>query len=368
VFETYPVNHKLLEAGDYIFAIEAHTEHTGNVHIGTETNAAGVYYRVDTDGNDTVVTAVSGSHLLVRVNTTSEIVVSPAVSSRRAGLSEPIAIFGPAVTGLNITENTPITIKAGDEKVENVAATFINIGHADHSGNHPHHEIIISHAPFEHDTEYTVTVPAGVITGYDEELVWSFTTAGPLEAVHFSPSKDATNVALDAPVHVVFDRDIPWIASHLDHGVTITTGSADFPVDSVTIRRHELIIAHQNFTEGTTYTVTISESVIDELESPVSWSFTTTTSSTTAISKITETGVSVYPTITEGNITVVSEQGSLIKIVDLTGSVKATYRAADRQTEINLGNNKPGLYLVVIETGETVETHKVFLILNRLNK
>ncbi|MDR0768289.1 MAG: hypothetical protein LBE71_00005, partial [Dysgonamonadaceae bacterium] len=39
VFETYPVNHKLLEAGDYIFAIEAHTEHTGNVHIGTETNA-----------------------------------------------------------------------------------------------------------------------------------------------------------------------------------------------------------------------------------------------------------------------------------------------------------------------------------------
>jgi hypothetical protein len=37
-------------------------------------------------------------------------------------------------------------------------------------------KLIIDHADFEYETQYTVFVPAGAISGYDQNLTWTFTT------------------------------------------------------------------------------------------------------------------------------------------------------------------------------------------------
>jgi hypothetical protein len=57
---------------------------------------------------------------------------------------------------------------------------------------------------------------------------------------------------------------------------------------------------------------------------------------------------------------VVSDSGSRIQIVDITGVAKATYRSTGKETPIRL-DGANGLYFVVIENGKSVLTYKVVL-------
>jgi hypothetical protein len=194
--------------------------------------------------------------------------------------------------------------------------------------------------------------------------------------VNVFPENNATGVFLDAEIGVVFNKPVtkngfnPPVATitttNGHHGTVTVVGGVDYNTDGEDggISNATVTITHPDLESNTTYTVTLPAYSVGAWSEAITWTFTTG-STTTAIPGISVTGGKVYPTITEGNITVVSEPGSLIKIVDLTGRVKATYRAADRQTEIYLGD-RAGLYLVVVETSGTVETHKVFL--NGLNR
>lgn len=259
-FESYPVNQNLV-AGDYIFAVRS----TVSIGLGGEWDEdRGVYYEIDrTNGNKLLSTA--GRNLLIRVNTASDITLSPAVSSLTAGINEPLIIAGSAITGL--AASPAITIKKADNStnVTNIAATY--------AGG----KVTITHAAFEFNTTYTVTVPANTLTGYERELTWSFTTVSPLTPKTFSPTNGAANVALDATLSVSFDRNIPE-ESTLE-GITVATDE-ETPVAvsgvSATKNGSVLTIAHNPFEKRSTkYKVTIPASAISELTADTFWVFTT---------------------------------------------------------------------------------------------
>ena len=256
-FETYPVELDSLSAGAYIFAVRQ----TSNTSLGGEYDNNAVYYAIYRA--DSTLTSTAGTHLLIRVNTASDITLSPAVGSQTAGINEPVVIEGSAVTGL--ATSPAITVKKADgTDVTDIAASYNN------------GKVTITHAAFEYNTTYTVTVPAGAITGYAQELKWSFTTVSPLTAKTFSPTNNGTNVLLNAPVTVTFDRNIPE-GSTLE-GIIIATDSVE-PVQvsnvSATKSGAVLTIAHDAFARSTKYKVTIPASAISELAADTSWVFTT---------------------------------------------------------------------------------------------
>jgi hypothetical protein len=258
-FETYSVD-KNLEAGAYIFAVRS----TANIGIGTNYDNNNVYYKIDkTEGE---LTSTAGQYLLIRVNTASDITLSPAIGSKTAGLSEPIVIAGSAITGL--AASPAITIKkADDTEVANVSASYAE------------GKMTIAHATFEFNTTYTITVPANTITGYASALSWSFTTAGPLAVKTFSPSNNGTNAALNAILSVGFDRNIP--AGSTLEGITIETvvedGETPVAVSNVsaTTSGSVLNITHDPFERSTKYKATVPASAISELTADTSWVFTT---------------------------------------------------------------------------------------------
>ena len=253
-FETYPVG-KVLNAGSYIFAIKK----SANIGLGSHYDDNSAYYSIE-EGE---LIPTVGSSLLLRVNTASDITLSPAIGSQTAGINEPIVIEGTAVTGFALPSG--ITVKKADNTdVADVEASFGN------------NKITITHPAFEYSTTYTVAVQANTIPGYASALNWSFTTVGPLTAKTFSPANNLTNVPLNAPITVTFDRDIPE-GSTLE-GITVKT-DAEAPVDvtgvSATKDGAVLTIAHDAFEKGKKYKVTVPATAINELAADTSWVFTT---------------------------------------------------------------------------------------------
>ena len=260
IFNTYPVAPDSLPAGAYIFAVRSLA--TNGINIGVEESAGGVYYGINNTNDQ--LTTTRDHNLLIRVNTASDITLSPAVGSQAAGITEPIVIAGSAVTGL--AASPTITIK----KADNAAVTSISATYTDNA-------ITITHAALEYNTAYTVTVPANTIIGYASELSWSFTTAtGPLTASVFLPARNATTVALGTTVSVTFNRVIPEGSSLT--GITIATDSVE-PIAvsgvSATKDNNVLTIAHDAFEKGKKYKVTIPATAINELAADTSWVFTT---------------------------------------------------------------------------------------------
>jgi hypothetical protein len=254
-FESYPVGQDL-DAGSYIFAVKK----SANLGLGSEHDDNSVYYSIE-DGQAIPTAGVS---LLLRVNTASDITLSPAVATKTAGINEQIVIAGSAVTGFTGTAAS-ITITKGDNTPVTVTDAIFADG-----------KLTITHAPFEHNTAYTVTVAANTVTGYAAELSWSFTTVPSLAAATFSPANNATNIALNATVSVTFDRVIP--DGNTLTGITIATDE-ETPVAvsgvSAAAVGSVLTIAHGPFERNKKYKVTIPAAAINELAADISWVFTT---------------------------------------------------------------------------------------------
>jgi hypothetical protein len=217
------------------------------------------------------------------------------------------------------------------------------------------------HDAFAQSTEYTVVIPAGSVLGYNEAISWTFTTV-PVLSYTTSPANEATGVALDAPLKIEFNRaplrprmGSATISIEGDNDKTIEVSGTAWSTtgDTITIN-HDA-----SFDPGVTYTVdVVATSIISDAdwsgESSIVWSFTTVTDDVGLQTPGDASGI--YPTLTKGDITVVSEPGSLIKIVDITGIERATYRATGKYTPIRLEVTN-GLYLVVIND----VTYKVVL-------
>jgi len=80
---------------------------------------------------------------------------------------------------------------------------------------------------------------------------------------------------------------------------------------------------------------------------------------TTGIKNATSNGISVYPTLSQGEITVVSPAGARIKVIDFTGQTIRFYQSSGSQT-FNL-NVPSGLYFVAVQNAGKNFVQKVII-------
>jgi hypothetical protein len=73
----------------------------------------------------------------------------------------------------------------------------------------------------------------------------------------------------------------------------------------------------------------------------------------TSIDEVEKPSISVYPNPSEGNFNLEGVDSALIKMYDLNG------RLVYQTTEMNFSYNKSGVYIVVIESGNTQTKIKV---------
>ncbi|MDR1592823.1 MAG: Ig-like domain-containing protein [Prevotellaceae bacterium] len=350
-FITYPVD-QALSAGSYIFTVRSVTY----IGVGAEVDNNYVYYSVgygsvnrDDEG---ILSSTAGYNLLIRVNTAGIAVSTyyPAKDAIDVELSTAIRFelnqsVDPSSTLAGITVNgnsVTATIGAG------IRANRVTISTA-------------GLTPFTENTLCTVVVPAGAIVGYDEEIRWSFTTFKPLAAETYVPANDAQTVPINTEISIEFNKNFNingWNPGEIS--ITPTGGAAlsgvTYAIDAENPKK--LVISHADpLLPNTEYTVNVPNNVVATYNGISDWKFTT--SQGTGLQAI-ENVNGVYPTVTQGDITVVSEPGSLIKIVDITGSVRAILRSVDRQSAIRL-SDADGLYFVLIENSQSTSTYKVVL-------
>ena len=218
---------------------------------------------------------------------TSEIVTIPFEL-----LTNPITVTGytPANDALwtSFVEGTDITARinfSGNITGSSLAGITVN-------GNAPDDKFILYNNQlnieyeFEWDTEYEIVVPASAIIGYiGADILYTFTTPEPLSITTYAPLQDATGVALNAEVSLVFNQNIVTIGFGTPP-VTITktgggtvTGVSFVPVTPAQ-NSNKLVINHNNFEYGSEYTVSVNWNVVPRWwqiygESPITWSFTT---------------------------------------------------------------------------------------------
>ncbi|MDR0748876.1 MAG: FixH family protein [Tannerellaceae bacterium] len=83
------------------------------------------------------------------------------------------------------------------------------------------------------------------------------------------------------------------------------------------------------------------------------------TKDVTGIENVTSGGTVVYPTLSNGEITVASAAAATVKIIDFNGRTLASYHSDGNITvRPNVGN---GLYLVAVESNGKLSTHKIIV-------
>lgn len=91
----------------------------------------------------------------------------------------------------------------------------------------------------------------------------------PVELTSTTPANNATDVAVDAVVKATFNQNVTaGTLSGITFSPTVTGISAS-------VVGTDLIIAHDNFEQGTIYTVNIPAGAIVDYADPISWTFTT---------------------------------------------------------------------------------------------
>ena len=89
------------------------------------------------------------------------------------------------------------------------------------------------------------------------------------------------------------------------------------------------------------------------------WDFYLDSSMQTGIKDINSTGISVFPTLSNGDITIVSPVEATIKVLDLIGNTIDSYQSSGRKT-IHL-NVPSGLYFIAVQSSGKTTVQKVII-------
>jgi len=170
----------------------------------------------------------------------------------------------PLNENVTVTFNQPVTATASPitgieftPAVANVAATIVD------------NVLTITHDGFDLDEEYTITIPAGTIEGFNALTLWQFRTTATTDLLVASttPMANAINVAVGSDIVVAFNQHIT--AGNLS---LIQISPAVANVQANIVGRY-LVISHDGFTFGETYTVTLPVGTITGLTTEFAWSF-----------------------------------------------------------------------------------------------
>ncbi len=119
------------------------------------------------------------------------------------------------------------------------------------------------------NTTYTVNVDANVILGRTTPISWSFTTK-PATHDYVFPANGMT-ANLNSETYVQFTMSVE--AGDKFNNITISPDPGGV-VPSIAQNSNRLVIAHNNYTKGTEYTVTVPAGAVKGIDTPISWKFT----------------------------------------------------------------------------------------------
>jgi hypothetical protein len=171
----------------------------------------------------------------------------------------------------------------------------------------------------------------------------------PLEVVSHTPAGNAANVELNTLITVTFDKNI----TENDLSRIIINPTVSGVLTSVS--GNVLSIAHDDFKEGTQYTVTIPAGAIDDYWETISWKFTTKKGESVPL--YSENNVKIYPNPSNGKINVVVSENATLKITDVLGREIDSY-TLNAHSVLNLTLSS-GLYFIQVKSDSKTSTHKV---------
>ncbi|GHT06506.1 hypothetical protein AGMMS49525_14840 [Bacteroidia bacterium] len=258
---------------------------------------------------------------------------------------------------VTVTFNKPIAAK-GDLSTITITNTANDIQLAGVLGVISEKVLTITHTdPLALKATYSVNIPAGVISGYDEAIIWTFTVASNpygVKILSYTPTQGAT-VSANTPIEVLFNKNIPY-SDELD-GIVITDNGGNQVSDVFGWTLYsKLFIEYSALNPLTTYTVDVPEGLLATYPDGITWSFTT--SNVTGIGNL-AVNAKVYPTVTADNVTVETENPATIRVFSISGQSLATYASQGGRQIVNLSNQPNGVYLLKIVVDNQVSTHKV---------
>jgi hypothetical protein len=219
--------------------------------------------------------------------------------------------------------------------------------------------LTITHPVLDYSTVYTVNIPAAAVKGLSEAYPWSFTTTAAPTVKSTTPADGATNVALTTLIRVTYDKQ-PIAGSAGLTGVTLKAADGTDITGNVTISGSALVIAKAagvTLANGTTYTVTVPANTIKGITEPFTYSFTTVGG--VGINDVNAGKVSVYPTVSNGQLTIVTPDKASVKVLDISGRTLAGYSSnGNLNIDLNYAN---GLYIIKVDNNGKVSSHKVIL-------
>jgi hypothetical protein len=210
--------------------------------------------------------------------------------------AEVSATFTEAITAVDATSLELVTIvKTSDSTpVADVVATI--------EGS----KLNIAHATLDHDTQYSVNIPVGVITGYNEAIPWSFTTIEALIPTPV-PADETPDVAIDAEIAIEFNRAAVRVQGSGSNPVITDITDAENPVvvtDQIltgsawndTDTKYTLTTNLLGY--GKTYKVTLPAGAqirTADYAQDIEWSFTTIPAATVVLKypEINATGITI---------------------------------------------------------------------------
>ncbi|HTF06407.1 MAG TPA: T9SS type A sorting domain-containing protein, partial [Bacteroidia bacterium] len=79
------------------------------------------------------------------------------------------------------------------------------------------------------------------------------------------------------------------------------------------------------------------------------------------ITETTVSTISVYPNPTSGIFTVNAETNSMITVYDAVGNLVVNVKATSAKTEINLTDFADGIYMIIVQTDNSISSEKIIL-------
>ncbi|GHV43871.1 hypothetical protein FACS1894180_4270 [Bacteroidia bacterium] len=196
------------------------------------------------------------------------------------------------------------------------------------------------------------TPPASVVN------IWARMKVANLAVEASSVHSGDTDIPVDNPITIQFNNLVNINGEPNLSGVTLASATETIEATVTFADSTVTITPSANLAPDTEYTLTIPAGTIAGIDYEIKYTFTTSAGS--GAGNVQTANMHIYPTVTEGNVTVVAPAGSTLKIADLAGRILNSYNLVNTSQSIYL-NCKAGAYLLIIENGNEKKVEKIIV-------
>jgi len=287
----------------------------------------------------------------------------PAAGATKISLSTEISLaFTVDVTSGSAINKVKILSGADETPLTSVSAKIEN------------NRLVLSHPALENFSDYTVEIPSGAVISVNnvpnDAFTWSFTTIRSTPIVRITnPLPDVRAVPLQESLTIKFDQNIN--AKNLD--LVKITNSQNIRLSNVVATLTDSVtvtIAHPDFDHSTTYTVTLPENAVQNLDAVSNaeyvWSFRTILTPPTVVSLLPSAGATRIAVDANVNLTFNQD----ISVVDLSkvriqndkGELVPNLNVFLINKSITIGHpsfTNNTIYTVIVPNGTVSNTDKI---------